>query len=79
MKVTQFYQPNSKAKIIFNKGLGESFVTEEDCLSYAIDRNPRSLLKGICDCILENRNYTSILRMFDIDNMMNHLILDKII
>ena len=43
MKVTQLYQPKSKAKIIFKDDLDESFVTKEDCLSYAIDRYPCSL------------------------------------
>ena len=79
MKVTQFYQPKSKEKIVFKDDFDESFVTEEDCLSYAIDTNPRSLPKGIWDCILENRNYTSILGLFDIADVTNSMILDKII
>ena len=79
MKVTQFYQPKSKEKIVFKDDFDESFVTEEDCLSYATDSNPRSLPKGIWDCILENRNYTSILGLFDIADMTNSMTLDKII
>ena len=79
MKVTQFYQPKSKAKLVFKDDLNESFVNEEDCLSYAIDRNPRSLPKGIYDCKLENRSYTGILRLLENDDMTNHMILDKII
>ena len=61
MRVTQFYQPKSKTKIVFKDDLDESFVAKEDCLSYAIGRNPLGLKKGIYDYILENRSYTNIL------------------
>ena len=79
MRVTQFYQPKSKTKIVFKDDLDESFVTKEDCLSCAIGRNPLGLKKGIYDYILENRSYTSILKLFDIDDTTSYLILDKII